>query len=129
MKKKILIFAALAAITAFFAYHYAYKSQRDISSETAIFELSVKDIQTAFSTNDSLANKKYLDKTITIYGKITNLDSKTNSIVLDDKVYVTFLPANQANLALNQEVKIKGRFIGFDDLIEEFRIDQGTVVK
>jgi preprotein translocase subunit YajC len=127
MKNKIIITVVILVLGAFGLYQYAYKSQRDISTEKAEMETNVKNLESEFAMNDSLANIKYLDKTINIYGKITNIDLKTKSIVLDEKVYITFLNNVSSTLKLQNNVKVKGRFIGFDDLLSEFRIDQATI--
>ncbi len=126
MKKKISIAVVVLALGAFGIYKYAYKSQRNISTEKAEIETNAKSLESEFLMNDSLANVKYLDKTINIYGKITNIDLKTKSIVLDEKVYITFLENISPTLKLQNNVKVKGRFIGFDDLLSEFRIDQAS---
>jgi hypothetical protein len=126
MKKKILIFTVVAIVTAFGIYKYAYKPQRDITSEKARVVTTSQSLLNDFVTNDSLANIKFLDKTIEIYGKITTLDLQTKSIIIDQKIYVTFLENIPSTISLNSNTTIKGRFIGFDDLAEEFRIDQAS---
>ena len=75
MKKKILIFIAILAIISFGIYKYAYKPQRNIAAEKSDFEISASALATEFFTNESVANSKYLDKTVTIYGKITNMET------------------------------------------------------
>lgn len=126
MKKKILIALAAAVLIGIAIFAYAYKPQRNIASEKATFETTVANITSEFTANDSLANLKFLDKTITIYGKITNVDLQSNSIMLDEKMYITFIEKIATKFDVNQSLKIKGRFIGYDDLINEFRMDQAT---
>lgn len=128
MKKKVLIFVSILCLAGFGMYQYAYKPQRNIGLEKSDFDISVANLESEFAKSDSLANKKFLDKTISIYGKITNIDLKTNSIVLDDKVYVTFIEKNLSSLNIDKAIKIKGRFIGYDDLVGEFRFDQAVLV-
>lgn len=129
MKKKIIITLTFIILIVIIVYFYAFKAQRNIGSEKAIFELSVIALETEFETNDSLANNKFLDKTIIIYGKITDIDLKTNGIVIDEKVYITVSDQKLDQITSNQDIKIKGRFIGYDDLLEEYRLDQGSIVK
>ena len=129
MKKKVLIFVGILCLAGFGIYQYAYKPQRNIGLEKPDFDISVPNLELEFVKSDSLANLKFLDKTISIYGKITNIDLKTNSIVLDDKVYVTFIAKkNQTQQSIGTAIKIKGRFIGYDDLVGEFRFDQAVLV-
>lgn len=129
MKKKIVIFL-LVLIAAFTGlYFYAYKGHRDIASEDADFELSVSGLSKEFSKNDSLANSKYADKTIQIYGKITNIDLPSHTIIIDEKLSAEFTDSILPKINLQDPIKIKGRFVGYDDLLEEFKVDQVTTAE
>lgn len=123
--KKIILIVLLAIASGL--YFYMYKNHRDIASEEASFSIAVKDLESEFIQNDSLANKKYLDKTIEVYGKITSMDAKTKIIVLDDKMEGTSQQSISQGLTVGKQVKMKGRFIGYDDLLGEFKMDQVTI--
>ena len=124
MKKKIIITLGILLVLAFVGYKYVYKSHRDIATETVSYSVAVQDVHEAFLKNDSLANAKYLDKTIVIYGKITDIDLSNKIITVDEKLLATFNKKLPSNLKLQQNIKIKGRLIGFDDLLEELKMDQ-----
>lgn len=124
MKKKILVTVLLLLIIATGLYFYMYKSHRDITTEKADFSVSVSQLQQEFLQDNAASNKKYLDKTIEIKGKITNIDLPGNSIVVDEKLYAVFRDSVLNQMKTNQEVTVKGRFIGYDDLLEEFKLDQ-----
>lgn len=126
MKNKLLIFLIVFIIGAFLLYNYIYKSHRDIASEKESFALSVSDLNLEFSKNDSLANAKYLDKVIIIYGKITSVDLSSKSIVVDKLLSVT-LKEQTSNLKDGDSIQLKGRFIGYDDLLEELKMDECTI--
>ncbi len=106
-----------------------YKDHRDIATESADFTLTVSSLQSEFVTNDSLATTKYQDKTIQIAGKITNVDAESKSVVIDEKLFATFLEAVPNTISVGKQVTIKGRFLGYDDLVEEFKMDQTVVVE
>ena len=127
MKKIILIVLVVLLAIASGLYFYMYKNHRDIASEEASFSIAVKDLESEFIQNDSLANKKYLDKTIEVYGKITSMDATTKIIVLDDKMEGTSQQSISQGLTVGKQVKMKGRFIGYDDLLGEFKMDQVTI--
>lgn len=129
MKKKIGLVVIFLIFVGTLVYLYAYKDHRNIATEKSDFEITVLKLKTEFLENDSIANLKYQDKTIEVVGKITNVDTETKGIVLDDKLYGTFNESLPTDLAVGKVVKIKGRFIGFDDLLEEFKLDQISVVK
>ena len=128
MKKKLLIVCFFVIITAVLMYNYVYKSHRDISNEKESFAISVIDLKNDYRKNDSLANAKYLDKTIVIYGKITSLDL-ANRILSVDTSLSAILKESGVSLNLNDSIKLKGRFIGYDDLLEEFKMDECSVIR
>jgi hypothetical protein len=128
MKKKLLIFGFFIVISAFFLYNYVYKNHRDISSEKESFAVSIVDLKNDFEKNDSLANAKYLDKTIVIYGKISNVDLANNLLIIDTSLSAVIKDKN-TSLNVNDSIKLKGRFIGYDDLLEEFKMDQCSIIQ
>ena len=110
---------------AYLAYSYIYKDHRDIENEVAKFSMSSIDISNEFEINPSEAEAKYLNKTIEISGAITELN--TNQITIDDKVFCLFNNPI-TNLNLDKKVIVKGRFIGYDDLLEEIKLDQCNII-
>lgn len=126
MKKKIMIFITIVLVTGIGLYLYAYKGHRDIAAEDVDFELTVSVLSKEFSENDSLANLKYADKTIQIYGKVSSMDLPSHTIVIDEKLSVVFANSVLPKMNLQDPIKIKGRFVGYDDLLEEFKVDQAT---
>ena len=126
MKKKLLIFLIVFIVGSFLLYNYIYKDHRDIASEKESFALSVSDLKVDFSNNDSLANAKYLDKVIIIYGKITSLDLPSKNIVVEESLSAT-LKEQLSGLKIGDSIQLKGRFIGYDDLLEEFKMDECSI--
>ena len=129
MKKKILIGLILLAVLAFGVYKYMYKSHRDISSEEANYSVTVSSLNEEFKQSDSVTLVKYRDKTINLKGKITSIDVINKSIVIDEKMNAIFMDSIPKNILLNQNINVKGRFIDYDDLLEEFKMDQVTIAK
>jgi len=128
MKNKVLIFLGFIILMSFLLYNYIYKRHRDIANEKESYTLTVSKLKVDFSNNDSIANARYLDKTIVIYGKISSIDLVTNSIYLDTSVSAT-LKEKPVGLKVNDSIQLKGRFIGYDDLLEEFKMDECKPIK
>lgn len=128
MEKKlkiILLFSAILII-GFFSYRYAMTGgARDLESETSEFSVSASGVFGEFSANAQMATTKYLNKAVEISGKVTNVTD--NVITLDQKVSCQLQVSEQ--VALNSQVKIKGRVTGYDDLLEELKLDQCLIVK
>ncbi len=128
MRKKIFVLAFVFAILMSIAiYFYVYKGHRDISAEDAQYEMTVADLHGQFSTNATVANQKYLDKTIEVRGAITNIDSSTHTIVLDEKLSAVLQDSTMIGLSIHKIVQVKGRFLGYDDLLEELKVDQASI--
>ena len=128
MKKNILIFVVFMTI-GFVGYKYLFGGSRDFASEEAIKISSVESFFSEFSKNETSANKIYLNKVVEISGKITQVDAASNSILINGKVYASFKKSDFKNLILNDNVIIKGRFLGYDDLLEELKIDNCIIIK
>lgn len=108
-------------------YFYVYQSHRNIQSETAAFETSVSELSQRFINNPDSSTITYADQTISIYGNVTALDLKQNTITLDNKLIATTSKDEMNSAKMGELVKLKGRFIGYDELFNELRMDQCTI--
>ncbi len=130
MNKKIkilLILVALIVIGFFSARYYAYHGgKRDVQSEEAAFTLKSKDIIAEFTSNVEAANKKYLEKPVAITGVVSSVNGK--EVIIDQTVNCDF-SAPDANLKKDQSVTVKGRVVGYDDLLGELKLDQCSITK
>jgi len=131
MKKRSVKFLGIIivvlVITFFSIRYYIYNSgRRDIKSEETAFEVSSEAILNDFTSNTTTSNKKYLEKTITVSGIITSV--KGEEVILDNSVNCNLLTASKS-LKKNQKVTIKGRVVGYDDLLGEVKLDQCNLTK
>ena len=126
---KWIILLVVLVLVAFFGYNYVYKSHRDISTEEASFSIQVATLANDFKVDENKANEKYLDKTIDINGTVTSFDKESNLLVIDEVLSATLLEKPQKEIVKGQNITIKGRFIGYDELLEEFKMDQVTIIK
>lgn len=128
-KNKILLILIFVLFVGYLIYSYVYKSHRDIASEKGSFLVTVDAVYNEFTANQQKANQKYLDKTIEVYGKISSIDYKEKTIVLDEKLFAVFNDGLPSDLKVFSGIKIKGRFIGYDDLLGELKMDQCMIQK
>lgn len=124
--KRILIVLFLIVLVGYFSYKYVYQEHRDISSEEASYTLTVEDLDSAFQRNENSANEKYLDKTILIKGKLSSSNLEEKNVVIDSKItcYFSELPKK-----IDSTLLIKGRFIGYDELLDEYKINECSFVE
>ncbi len=123
--KKIVIGFLVLILGLFIIYKYLYHEHRDIATETPSYSVTVNQLLKEFTQDETKANSKYLDKSISIKGKVTSIDQANKSIVLDEKVYVILM--NSTGVTLNSEVLVQGRLIGYDSFIEEIKLDQAQI--
>lgn len=125
-KLKIILIFSVTLIIGFLSYSYLMTGgARDLEKETSDFNVSASDVFAEFSANAEMATTKYLNKAVEITGKVTNVNA--NVITLDGKVSCQLQVSKQ--VVLNSQLKIKGRVTGYDDLIEELKLDQCLIVK
>lgn len=125
--KKIIIISFLLLSIGILAYHYIYQDHRNIESEQTEFNTTPQKIRDAFSQDALKAEKKYLDKTIEVSGLIS--ESNTKNLTLNDIVFCQFENTIEKSFKINSVIKIKGRCIGYDDLLEQVKLDQCTLIK
>jgi len=124
MKKKIvfLIVMLVLVVGAYTGYKYLYKDHRNITKEVAVVETSARVLQEQFQNN---AADAFLNKTLIVIGLVTQIEDK--SITIDNKVYCSF-KNELKGVQVGDEVHLKGRCIGYDDLFEVVKLDQSTII-
>ncbi len=125
--KKILLTGFLLALFAFGSYYYVmHAGARDLTSEETDFEVTSKTITAEFVSNVDSSNKKYLEKAVAITGQITSV-SRLEIIV--DQTIICNLKEPDPLIKKDANITVKGRVVGFDDLLGEIKLDQCFVVK
>jgi hypothetical protein len=128
-KKKTLFYLLLFAVLVFICYKYIYKEHRDVKTEEASFSISTAVLIRDFNKDEIAANKMYLDKIIAVSGNISSIDLSSNSLIIDEKFFVIFSNEIPLELQKGTNIIVKGRFIGYDELFDEFKMDQCLIIK
>ncbi len=124
MKKWIAIIILITALV--IGYNYVFQDHRNIASETATHSLSAKQLQSEIETAPNQTEQKYLNKTIKVSGTISEITP--NHLTLNQHVFCA-MDANEISLLkVGQSIIIKGRVIGYDDLLEQVKLDQCTII-
>lgn len=106
-------------------YVYMNRPHRNIAKEEASFTLTADELEANFSTAEPA--QKLADQVVNTQGKITALDGK--SLTLDQKVEVSFVQKLPPGLEIGSKVTIKGRCVGYDDLLQMVKVDQAVLLK
>lgn len=126
MRNRIIIFIVFI-ILGIVGYNYIYQSHRDIENENAQYEITSNKIASEFIESAIETETKYLNTTIEVIGMVSEKDSST--ITLDDKVFCQFNTSFKNTIVFDSKIKIKGRVIGYDDLLEQVKLDQCTIIE
>ena len=79
--KKILIAGAVLLLAAAGAYwYYATETFADTAKKKSAYTVDAQDFIEEFRLNDSLANKKYTDKIITVNGKVSEIETADTTV-------------------------------------------------
>ena len=117
--KWFLTILIIMLIGAYAAYKYAYKPHTTIEELTSDFSGTSDDFLSKVKENFSLWN----NKTVELSGIITSKEEK--GITLNNTIFCQFRDdMNISELQSNQSIKLKGRVIGYDDLLDELKLDQ-----
>ena len=110
----------------YFTYN---KPHKDFNKTPSQFTIESKKLISFYQNSSEDANTKYLDKIILITGTIT--DFEENIIILDNGIVCTLDPSQKIDdqIYTGSKISIKGRCIGYDDLLEEIRVDHSFVIK
>ncbi len=125
MKKWKLITLAII-IFAFIGFNYVFKDHRNINKEAPEFKLNAEDLTTEFQINPEKSETKYLNKTISVSGVISEIDK--SGVTISNQVFCVFDDKAKLEIKHNQNINIKGRFIGYDDLLEIIKLDQCSII-
>ena len=125
MNKKfriIVLSIVVTGLTFFTGYNYVMNGgARNLSTEETAYTVSSKSITKEFATNIEVSNKKYLEKAIAIKGTITQING--SQVIIDDSI-ICNLKDFDPSILKNQVVTLKGRVVGYDDLMGELKLDQ-----
>lgn len=128
MNRKLRYGILIVLLLAFALFRYTYQKHRTISTEKPLYTLSVPELEKEFTTNDSLALLKFQDQTIEIKAKVTAVDNEIKAVILDNILFATFTDSLPRTIISGKKIQIKGRFLGYDELLEEFKMDQCSIV-
>ncbi|MCT4663647.1 MAG: hypothetical protein N4A45_00270 [Flavobacteriales bacterium] len=121
-KKFLLVFCILGFIAGFFGYRYIYKDHDTIQELSTEYSGTAKELLNKVSENPENWNNKIVE----ISGLVTKVNA--TSITINSSVFCQLDPSNSKTINQQDKAKIKGRIIGFDDLLMELKMDQTIVL-
>ena len=131
LKYLLILVVVMIMATAYFIYN---KPHRDILAEKAQFSLSLVEMNNEFLADEDAAYKKYLNRVVEISGIAVSIDEKVNErydvvlasegiIANGELIEIDLQPAK----LIEQQVLLKGLFIGYDNLLEEIKLSECSI--
>lgn len=120
-RRNSLLLAALFFLLAggFILKNYLFKAPTPIEKQKIVFA----DTSAKFNSTIASNAADWQNAVVEISGTVTSLDEK--GLTLDNNIYCQFkYPDQLAQQKKGNTLNIKGRFIGYDDLLEESKLDQ-----
>ena len=121
-KSKFIVLLLAICCLGWITYTYLMKPPATIESKQVAFTGTAA----AFSTKIQENTNDWLNKVVVLEGVVTSKDAY--GITLNSEVYCQFRET-QKTVVEQQNIKIKGRFIGYDDLLNELKLDQCIIQK
>lgn len=122
--KRIVLGLILILIGGYSMYRYAYKPHKTIDDIELKFSGNATDFLNKIKENNAVFN----DAVVQIKGKVTSIEVQginVNNAIFCQMDEITSL----SGLKVGQEIEIKGRMIGYDDLLEETKLDKTVIIR
>lgn len=129
--KKLGIGILVIGILALAAYWYVFhKPHRDIQNEEASIALSAEELMTVFLNQTDSATAKYVDQIVEVDGVLSEILVEERGLVIEPGIYGSLdSSASLPNLKSGDAIRIRGRVLSFDDLMEEVKLDYVQVLE
>ena len=116
--KKLLIFFVLLLI-GILTYNQIFKEAETTEEIEAVFKGSSGELVTLLSKDLSSLNNKAVE----VEGIITSINNE--GIIIDKTIFCQFIQHEVAQqLKAQQKIKVKGIIVGYDDLLNELKLNQ-----
>ncbi len=125
-QKYSYICVAILILSLIIVYNYIYKNHRNIADEKPKFKVESKVFGKEFLIDPEKATIKYIDKIIQVSGKVTEIEN--DNFTLDDIIVCYTDNMTIKKIAKNISLTIKGRSIGYDELLEIIKLDQVIII-
>lgn len=121
-KSLVIVSLFLLGIGLWSAYRYVFAAPLTTHEITAVYQGKAEDFKQLIQSDFD----QWHNKVIQIRGTITAIQE--DGILLNQDIYCQF-DDKLTNTAENEVITLKGRVIGFDELLEEIKLNQCIVIQ
>tara|TARA_B100000073_G_scaffold116454_1_gene94147 strand:+ start:16 stop:411 length:396 start_codon:yes stop_codon:yes gene_type:complete len=130
LSKYKYLFISLIIVSLIFIFALYNKPHKTYVNEISAYSLSAENLFVEYNNNYKESNEKYLGSVLSISGVVTKYSK--NLIILNNRIVCSFNEDDSAlssnNITLGDNLTIKGHCIGYDDLLEEVRVDHCIIM-
>ena len=128
LKKNKLVFIftvmALLAIGVGYGYQYIFMSPKKVVEITPEFTADANEFNSLIDEN----LPSWIGKVVQISGKATQISQ--DGILLNGSIYCQFENSQDIqSITKNQNIVIKGKLVGFDELLMETKLNQCIIIQ
>ena len=131
LSKYKYLFIPLPIILLIFIFALYNKPHKAYADEISAYSLSAGKLFVEYNNNYKKSNDKYLGSVLSISGVVTKCTE--NLIILNNRIVCSFNEKDSSlssnDIALGENLIIKGHCIGYDDLLEEVRVDHCIIIQ
>lgn len=119
-----IVALVLLAIGLWSSYQYVFSAPKTTSQITATYRGKAKEFNYLVTENLS----QWTGKVIQLTGTVTEIND--DGILLNGTIYCQFeSKAHLQPITKNQRIVIKGKFVGFDELLMETKLNQCIIIQ
>ncbi len=119
-KKAVLIVLVVFALGAYLGVKQMYKPHKTVAQREVAYTGGTAQLLEKVKASP----ENWQDVVVNITGKLTSIDGQT--ITLDNGIFCQ-LEKPIKNISTGNAITVKGRIIGYDDLLEELKMDQVVI--
>ena len=120
----ILVLVIIGGAIGFYLYN---KPHRDYQEEEPSYTLNANELAISYAEDQTQANALYLDQVVVVEGVI--IEKQEKGLIIEPNIFVTVRDTSfLRKVQEGDEIGIKGRVLGYDELLEEVKIDNATGV-
>ena len=130
LSKYKYLFISLLIISLIFIFALYNKPHKTYGDKISEYSLSAENLFVEYNNNYKDSNNKYLGSVLSISGVVTKRSS--NLLILNNRIVCSFneqdISLSFNDIALGDNLIIKGHCIGYDELLEEVRVDHCIIM-
>jgi len=111
----------LFVISSYIAYSYFYQEHKKVAKMTPSYQGNAEIFKDSFFTS----TEKWSGKVVVLSGNISSLDDQ--GLMLNETFFCQLHPP--PSLKEGTQLTIKGRLAGYDDLLEEIKLDECVILE